>query len=65
MTLTSYDDSNWCGDLDSIKSTTGYMFILGSTIVNWSNKRQPTIVLSTTKVEYIVVSQVTKEAMWL
>jgi len=41
------------------------MFILGSTIVNWSNKQQPTIVLSTTEVEYIVVSQVAKEVVWL
>jgi hypothetical protein len=65
VTVTSYYDSNWGGDLDSKKSTTGYVFILGSIVVNCSNKRQPTIVLSITEVEYMVVNQVAKKTVWL
>jgi hypothetical protein len=65
MIITSYYDSNWGGDLDSRKSTIGYVFIFGSTIVNWSNKRQPTIMLSITKAKYMLASQAVRDAMWL
>jgi hypothetical protein len=65
VTLTSYYDSNWGGDLDSKTSTTRYVFLFGSTVVNWSNKQQPTIMLSTTKAKYMVVNQAAKKVVWL
>ena len=41
--LTGFSDSDWAGDLDDKKSTTGYAFSIGSGIVSWSSKKQPTI----------------------
>jgi hypothetical protein len=39
--------------------------MMGGEAIFWSSKRQPTIVLSTTKAEYIVSTQATKETIWM
>lgn len=38
-TLYGYSDSDWAGDQDERKSTTGYVFYLGSTAFTWSSKK--------------------------
>ena len=43
----------------------GYAFILHGGAVSWSTKRQEIISLSTTKSEYVGVTNATKEALWL
>jgi len=30
--LVGYSDSDWCGDVDDRKSTSGYVFFMGSTV---------------------------------
>ena len=47
------------------KAISGYAFILDSGLVSWSSKRQEIIALSTTEAEYVVVTHVAKEALWL
>jgi hypothetical protein len=37
--LTGYSDSDWDGNPDDRKSTTGYVFGIGSRVVSWSSKR--------------------------
>jgi hypothetical protein len=65
MKLTGYSDSDWAGDPDDRKSTTGYAFKIGSRIVSWSNKKQPIVSLSSTEVEYKALCSATCEAIWL
>ena len=43
----------------------GYAFILHGGAVSWSTKHQEIISLSTTKSEYVGVTNATKEALWL
>ena len=50
--LVGYCDADYIGDHDTHRSTTVYMFRLGIAVVSWSSKRQPTMSLSTTEVEY-------------
>jgi len=50
------------GDHDTRRSTTGYIFMLGSRVISWCSKRQPTVSLSTTTVEYRVVAMAAQEA---
>jgi hypothetical protein len=43
------------------KSTSGYCFSLGSTVISWSSRKQGSIAQSTTEVEYIATSDAIKE----
>ena len=42
-----YVDSDFAGDLDKRKSTTGYMFTLTSVVVSWVSELQIVLTLST------------------
>lgn len=63
--LTGYTDADWAGDQDTRRSTSGYVFDVGSAAISWSSKRQPTVALSSCEAEYMGQTQATKEAVWL
>ena len=60
-----YVDSDYAGDLDKRRSTTGYMFTLSQAPVSWRSILQSTIVFSTTEAEYMVMMEAMKETIWL
>ena len=64
-TLTGYSDSDWAGDLDKRRSTTGYLFTLAGAAISWSSRKQQTIALSSTEAEYMAACAATQEAMHL
>ena len=64
-TLVGYSDADWAGDLDSRRSTTGYLFTIGGVPVSWKSKKQATVALSTAEAEYMPISAATQEASWL
>ena len=61
--LIGYVDSDYAGDLDKCRSTTGYVFMMASGPVSWRSTLQSIIVLSTTEAEYMVVTEAFKEAI--
>jgi hypothetical protein len=63
--LQGYVDSDMAGDKDSMKSTTGYVFTIGGTIVSWISKLQKVVALSTTEAEYVAATEASKEMIWL
>ncbi|GKA61120.1 retrovirus-related pol polyprotein from transposon TNT 1-94 [Tanacetum coccineum] len=65
LIVTRYVDSDYAGDLDESKSTTGYVFTLSSRIVSWVSKLQSFVAMSTTEAEYVAAAQASKEAVWL
>ncbi|CAM8956645.1 unnamed protein product [Rhodiola kirilowii] len=63
--LTGYTDSDWAGDVETRKSTSGYAFYLGDGVVSWSSKKQQVVALSTAEAEYIAVTTAAYQAVWL
>jgi hypothetical protein len=63
--LVGYVDSDFAGDLDSRKSTTGFVFLYRGAVVSWCSKKQTAVSTSTVEAEYIAASHAVKEAMWL
>ena len=65
LKIQGYSDSDWAGDKESWKSTSGYIFMLNGGPVSWCSKRQSTVALSSTEAEYIALTLAAKEATWL
>src|SRR6202042_3619085 len=63
--LTGFSDADWAGDLDSRRSTTGYLFQLCGGAVSWQSKRQRTTAQATVEAEYMAAASATKEIVWL
>ena len=65
MRLRAYSDSDWAGCLDDMKSTSGYLFSLGSGPFSWNAKKQATTAQSTAEAEYIAFSSCENQCIWL
>ena len=63
--LIGYSDADWGGDCNDYKSTSGYLFQIGSTAITWKSKKQSCIALSTAEAEYMALSSAAQEAIWL
>jgi len=60
-----YTDADWVGNVLDRRSTSGFMFSFRSGVVNWNSKKQPTIALSNTEVEYRNATIAACEIVWL
>ena len=65
IAVEGYCDADFAGDLNTRKSTTGFVFICNGGAISWSSKLQPTVAVSTTEAEYMASAQAVKEALWL
>ncbi|KAE8729042.1 hypothetical protein F3Y22_tig00004004pilonHSYRG00037 [Hibiscus syriacus] len=63
--VVGYVDSDYAGDLDNRRSTTGYVFTLGGGPICWKSTVQSVVALSTTEAEYMAAAKAAKEALWL
>ncbi|KAE8655249.1 hypothetical protein F3Y22_tig00117034pilonHSYRG01568 [Hibiscus syriacus] len=63
--VVGYVDSDYAGDLDNRRSTTGYVFTLGGGPICWKSTVQSVVALSTTEAEYMAAAEAVKEALWL
>lgn len=62
--LTAYADSDYAGDTDSRKSTSGFLLIFNEGPIAWGSRRQSCVSLSTTEAEYVAMCEATKEIVW-
>ena len=62
--LIAYSDSDWAGDRDNRRSTTGYAFILSGSSIVWAAQKQRTVVLSSIESEYMALTECSKHAQW-
>jgi len=63
--LMGFTNSDYAGDQDDRKSTSGYVFMLGTGAVSWSSKKQPIVTLSTTEAEFVAAASCACQAIWL
>jgi hypothetical protein len=65
LIMQGWTDSDYAGDYDDRKSTSGYVFTMGSSAVCWSSKKQPIVTLSTTEAEFVAAASSACQCMWL
>ena len=63
--IVGYCDSDYAGDLDKRRSTTGYLFTLTKAPVSWKFTLQSTVALSTTEAEYMAAVEAVEELIWM
>ncbi|KAM1105537.1 hypothetical protein ACFX13_002546 [Malus domestica] len=63
--VVGYVDSDYAGDLDKRRSTTGYLFTMAKWPVSWRSTLQSTVALSTMEAEYMAIAEAVNEAIWI
>jgi hypothetical protein len=63
--IIGYSDSDWAGDVDTRRSTGGYVVLMCKAAISWSSKLQSAPALSSTEAEYMAMTRAAQEAIWL
>jgi hypothetical protein len=63
--VVGFVDSDFAGDLDGHKSTSGFVFLAEGAAISWKSKLQPLAALSTVEAEFISMCAGVQEALWL
>ena len=63
--LVGYIDSDIAGDVESRRSSSRYMITIGGRALAWQSKLQKCVTLSTTKAEFIAITEACKEMFWM
>lgn len=63
--LVGFCDSDWAGDPDDAKSTTGFIFMLNNGPITWCARKQQTTAISTTEAEFMSLTEAIQETMWI
>lgn len=56
-------DSDWAGDTNDRKSTTGYIIRLYENVIYWKSRKQNSVTKSSTAAEYVALSEATSEIL--
>jgi hypothetical protein len=65
LSLYGYSDADFAGCLLEHKSTSRTCQFLGTSLVSWSSRKQSSVALSTTEVEYIMVASCCSQLIWM
>jgi hypothetical protein len=63
--LQAFCDSDWAGNPDDWRSTTGFGVFFGPCLVSWSAKKQHVVSRSSTEAEYQAMAVATADLYWL
>lgn len=62
--IEAYSDSDFAGDQETRRSTTGYILMYCEGPIAWCSRRQPIIALSTAEAELIAAAECAKEVLY-
>ncbi|KAG9450499.1 hypothetical protein H6P81_010464 [Aristolochia fimbriata] len=65
LTPIGYTNSDYARDPDDRKSTSGFVFMLGSAAISWASKKQKCVARSTMEAEFVAYSLASTEAVWI
>ena len=65
LKLQGYVDADFADDIDSRKSTTGFVFTPSGTTISWALNLQKIVTFSTIEAEYVAATKVGKKMIWL
>ncbi|KAL0533201.1 hypothetical protein IC582_030416 [Cucumis melo] len=65
LVLSGYFDVDCAGDPTDRRSTTGYCFYLGDSLISWRSKKQSVVSRSSIESEYRALVNATAELLWL
>ncbi|XP_074267016.1 secreted RxLR effector protein 161-like [Silene latifolia] len=65
FTLQSYCDADWAACPNTRRSVSGYVILLGGSLISWKSKKQHTVSLSSAEAEYMSLRRLTAELAWL
>nr|GFB89357.1 copia protein [Tanacetum cinerariifolium] len=63
--LTAFSDVDHAGCIDTRKSTSGGIQLLGDKLVSWMSKKQDCTAMSSAKAEYVALSATCSQVMWM
>ena len=63
--LLGYSDSDFAGDLEDRKSTTGVVYFLGKSLVTWASQKQKIVALSSCEADYVAAAAAACQGVWL
>ena len=63
--LEGFPDSHMSGDVDSSRSTSGYVMTYVGGVVSWQSRLQKALALSTIEAEYMAVVEARNELIWM
>ena len=63
LKLLGYSNNDWGGCINDSRSTSGYLFSLGSGFFTWSSKKQETTAQSIVEAEYIATASAKNQAL--
>jgi hypothetical protein len=63
--IKAFSDSDFAGDSDTRKSVSGYIIYLNGAAISWRSKGQKSVSLSSTEAEYMAISEVAMEILYI
>ena len=63
--MTAYSDSDFAGCRLSRKRTSETYHFLGKNLISWSSRKQNSVAISSTEVEYIAVGSYCTQSLWI
>ena len=65
LEVVGYSNSDYGGCLDSLKSTSEFVFMLANGAISWKSGKQSITASSTMKVEFVACFEASSHALWL